>query len=41
MGTGADGAPLNMKGKSIEVASRRPSGEWLFVIDHPFGADEV
>ena len=39
--TGKDpqGHPIEMRVKSIEVARRQPSGEWLFVIDHPFGAD--
>ena len=38
-GTGPDGKPMEMSGKNVEVARRQPSGEWLFVIDHPFGAD--
>ncbi len=33
-----DGAPVTMKGQSIEVARRRQDGLWRFVIDHPFGA---
>lgn len=33
-----DGAPVTMKGQSIEVARRRRDGSWRFVIDHPFGA---
>lgn len=37
-GTGPDGKPVTMTGKSIEVARRQPNGEWLFVIDHPFAA---
>ena len=39
--TGKDpqGHPIEMRGKRIEVARRQPSGEWSFVIDHPFGAD--
>ena len=39
--TGKDpqGHPIEMRGKSIEVARRQPNGEWLFAIDHPFGAD--
>jgi ketosteroid isomerase-like protein len=38
-GTGPDGKPVEMSGKNVEVARRQPNGEWLFVIDHPFGAD--
>ncbi|MCP9446029.1 MAG: DUF4440 domain-containing protein [Nitrospira sp.] len=35
-----DGAPVTMKGQSIEVARRQHDGLWRFVIDHPFGAME-
>jgi uncharacterized protein (TIGR02246 family) len=38
-GKGPDGKPLEMSGKSVEVARRQANGEWLWVIDHPFGAD--
>jgi uncharacterized protein (TIGR02246 family) len=38
-GSGPDGKSVEMGGKSVEVARRQPSGEWLLVIDHPFGAD--
>ena len=38
-GSGPDGKSIEMGGKSVEVARRQPTGEWLFVIDHPFGAD--
>ncbi|HEU4685174.1 MAG TPA: nuclear transport factor 2 family protein [Nitrospira sp.] len=38
-GVGADGRPFEMRGESIEVARRQANGEWLFSIDHPFGAD--
>ena len=35
-----DGRTIEMmRGKSIEVARRQPTGEWLLAIDHPFGAD--
>lgn len=33
------GNPIELSGKSIEVARRQPNGEWLLAIDHPFGAD--
>ena len=39
-GTGSDEKPIEMKGNNVEVARRQSSGEWLFVVDHPFGADE-
>jgi ketosteroid isomerase-like protein len=38
-GSGPDGKNVEMGGKSAEVARRQSTGEWLFVIDHPFGAD--
>ena len=36
-GTGADGRPVDLSGKNIEVARRQPAGHWQFVIDHPYG----
>jgi uncharacterized protein (TIGR02246 family) len=38
-GTGPDGTPVRMSGQSIKVARKQTDGTWLFVIDHPFGAD--
>jgi uncharacterized protein (TIGR02246 family) len=38
-GTGPDGNPIEMTGQGVEVLRQQPSGEWLLVIDHPFGAD--
>jgi uncharacterized protein (TIGR02246 family) len=37
-GTGPDGKPLEIQGHSVEVVRRQSDGNWLFVIDHPFGA---
>jgi len=39
VGTGPDGKPIEMKGNSVEVVRCQPDGNWLFVVDHPFGAD--
>ena len=39
IGTGPDGKSIEMKGNSTEVIRRQPNGNWLFIIDHPFGAD--
>jgi uncharacterized protein (TIGR02246 family) len=39
VGTGPDGKSIEMKGNSTEVVRRQPDENWLFVIDHPFGAD--
>ena len=38
-GNGPDGAPLEVEGNSVEVVQRQPDGRWLYLIDHPFGAD--
>jgi len=38
IGTGPDGKPVEMNGKNVEVACRQPNGDWLFAIDHPYGA---
>lgn len=38
-GEDAQGHPIEMSGKSIEVARQQPNGEWLLAIDHPFGAE--
>ncbi len=38
-GTAPDGRPVQLEGVSVEVARRQPNGEWLYVIDHPLGAD--
>jgi uncharacterized protein (TIGR02246 family) len=35
-GTGADGKPFEMSGKSAEVLQRQSDGSWLYVIDNPF-----
>ncbi|MFQ5913066.1 MAG: YybH family protein [Nitrospinota bacterium] len=38
-GTGPDGNPMKMAGHSVEVARRQPDGNWLFVIDTPWGLE--
>ena len=35
----ANGAPLVVSGRSAEVARRQADGRWLYVVDHPFGAE--
>jgi len=37
--TGPDGKPTQMTGNSTEVVRRQHDGQWLFVIDHPYGAN--
>src|SRR3954469_14364248 len=38
-GTAPDGRAVEMDGVSSEVARRQGDGNWLYVIDHPLGAD--
>jgi ketosteroid isomerase-like protein len=40
-GTGPDGKPTRMEGRSVEVCRRQPSGEWRFAIDSPFGLGQT
>ena len=38
-GTGPDGSPVTMSGHSAEVCRRQRDGNWLFVIDTPWGLE--
>jgi uncharacterized protein (TIGR02246 family) len=38
-GKAPDGQPLDMHGRSSEVVRRQPDGGWVYIIDHPYGAD--
>jgi uncharacterized protein (TIGR02246 family) len=38
-GTGPDGKSITMEGESAEVVRRQPDGRWLYIVDHPRGAD--
>ncbi|NMO17595.1 DUF4440 domain-containing protein [Pyxidicoccus fallax] len=37
-GRSADGAPFTVEGQTAEVVRRQRDGRWLYVIDHPTGA---
>lgn len=37
-GSGPEGEPIEMEGKTAEVVRRQHDGRWLYVADHPFGA---
>jgi len=39
VGTGQDGQPLRLAGKSADVLRRQNDGTWRFVIDNPWGTD--
>ena len=36
-GTGPDGKPTEMSGRSAEVVRWQADGSWRFIIDNPFG----
>jgi ketosteroid isomerase-like protein len=36
-GTGPDGTPVNLAGRSADVLRRQSDGSWRFVIDNPWG----
>jgi uncharacterized protein (TIGR02246 family) len=38
-GKDAEGKPFTLTGKTSEVVRRQPDGRWLFIIDHPSGAE--
>ena len=39
-GSGADGKLFTVTGKTAEVLRRQPDGRWLYIIDHPAGAQD-
>jgi uncharacterized protein (TIGR02246 family) len=39
VGTGPDGNPLEINNHTAEVVRRQPDGSWLYILDHPRGAD--
>ena len=38
-GTGADGKPVKLEGRSADVLRRQGDGTWRFVIDNPWGTE--
>ncbi|OME91353.1 MULTISPECIES: YybH family protein [Paenibacillus] len=36
-----DGQPLLLQGYTSEIVRQQPYGSWLYIVDHPFGSDEV
>lgn len=40
-GTGPDGEPVKLAAKSADVLRRQGDGSWRFVIDNPWGTDDV
>ena len=37
--TGPDGNSLEIHNHTAEVIRRQPEGNWLYILDHPYGAD--
>ena len=37
-GTGPDGKPFEMSGRTAEILQKQPDGNWLYAIDNPFVA---
>src|SRR6059058_6112784 len=40
-GTSPGGGPVEMAGQTSDVVRRQPEGNWLIVIDNPFGAQSA
>jgi len=40
-GTGPDGRRLEVRNHTAEVVRRQPDGTWLYILDHPYGADPL
>jgi ketosteroid isomerase-like protein len=36
---GPDGNFIELEGNITEIVRRQPNGNWLYIIDHPFGAN--
>ena len=41
VGTAANGEPLEIRNQTSEVVRRQPDGSWLYILDHPYGADPL
>jgi uncharacterized protein (TIGR02246 family) len=37
--TGQDGSPMEMTGQTVAVLRRQPDGNWLVLVDNPYGLD--
>lgn len=37
----ADGSPIQIQGHTSEIVRKQPDDSWLYIIDHPFGADQL
>ena len=41
VGTAPDGHPMVINNHTAEVIRRQPDGSWLYILDHPYGADAL
>ena len=41
VGTGPDGNRIEIHNHTAEVVRRQPDGGWLYILDHPYGADPL
>ena len=41
IGTGPDGNRFEINNHTAEVIRRQPDGRWLYILDHPYGADPL
>jgi uncharacterized protein (TIGR02246 family) len=41
VGTGPDGNQIEINNHTAEVVRRQPDGSWLYILDHPYGADPL
>ena len=41
VGTAPDGSSIEIHNHTAEVVRRQPDGRWLYVVDHPYGADPI
>lgn len=35
----ANGDPIQIEGHTSEIVRKQTDGSWLYIVDHPFGAD--
>ncbi len=40
-GAGPDGGRVEINNHTAEVVRRQPDGSWLYILDHPYGADPI
>jgi uncharacterized protein (TIGR02246 family) len=41
VGNAPDGGRLEINNHTAEVIRRQPDGSWLYILDHPYGADPL